>query len=129
MKTEARSTNVASLHDLCRRATQILVTPETRGLDVLAADPIRPLLPSTRKDATPHLLLVGPFQGEPDLVGVDIYAGIGFIEVRKVRNLDETHYSHGLSALDGDGQEVRVSYLKAALRLYLDDVKFQANNA
>jgi hypothetical protein len=131
MKTATRSTDVDGLNDLCRRAAQILVTPGTRqrypnGFDVIYADPIQPPPPSTRKDATPNILLVGPFQGEPDLIGVDIYAGIGFIEVR---NLNGALYSYGLSAIDGAGQEIRVAYLETALRLYFDDVKFQENNA
>ena len=127
MTTEQRTTDAKGLRDLYQRAWRILVTPEIRQLypnslastgmivgDVLGMRPIKPLPPTTRKDATPHLLLVGPFKNEPELLGVDVYAGIGFIEVRK----HGSRYSCGLGAIEGADQEARVSYLETAIDLY-----------
>lgn len=126
MRIEARSTDANGLSRLCWRAAQVLSIPETEThkryrniFNVLNAVPIVLPPPTTRKEAVPDLLLVGPFQDEPEILGVDIYAGIGFIEVRET----EGHFSYGLGAIRGPHQESRVSYLAATLRLYLDDVR------
>jgi len=122
MKIEERAqTSANDLNDRCRRAAKIFVTHETRqkypnGFDALNAPPVTPLPPTTRGTATPHILLVGPFQDEPNLVGVAIYVGVGFIEVRNFDSIQ--HYE--LSAIGGDGIEARDVYLQTALRLYFD---------
>ncbi len=126
MKIEQPSQlDVDGLADRCRRATQILVTHETErrypnGYDAICAGPIAPPPPITRDAATPHLLFVGPFQDEPDLVAVALYVGIGFVEIRDV---DGAHYTYGFSTIGGDGVAVRNAYLLTAFHLYFDDVK------
>lgn len=133
MKVEqSAQVNVDDLDDRCRRAAQILVTHETKqkypnGYDALCADPVEPALPTTRAAATPHILLVGPFQDEPDLYAVAIYVGIGFIEIRNtgIQNLHGIECSYGFSAIGGDGVEVRDAYLLAAFRLYFNDVELK----
>lgn len=133
MKIEENpSTGIEELDDRCRRAAQILVTHETKRkypdhYDALCADPIEPALPATRHDATPHILLVGPFQDEPDLVTVAIYVGIGLIEIRNldIQNFSDLQCSYGFSAIGGDGVEARDAYLLAAFRLYFNDVELQ----
>lgn len=116
-----RLTSTDGLKDLYRRATKVLVTAEARKLypsvdDALCTELFEPPPPPFRRnDMKPHLLLVGPFKDDPELVGVDIYAGIGFIEVRKIEG---THYSCGLRAIAGGGQKERIAYLKTAIDFY-----------
>lgn len=113
---------ISKLANYCRRATEVFIIHETRqkypkGNDMLNAAPVKPTLPTTRGEATPHILLSGPFQGDPSLVAVGIYVGIGFVEVRDLKN-GVRH--HQLSAIDGDDVETRRAYLATALHLYFD---------
>lgn len=123
---EKTATDVRALDDRFRRATHILVTHETRqkystGFDAICAEPIAPvMLPSTREEATPHILLCGPFSDEPGLLAVAIWVGIGFIEIRDIDGADCCSY--GFSAIDGDGVEARNAFVQAAFPLYFDDV-------
>lgn len=124
--------DVDAMDDLGRRASQILVTHDTRArypsyLEALQADPILPELPETKTAATPHVLLLGPFQDEPDLVGIALYVGIGLIRINEA--LDGVHYAYTFSPLDGEGMETRLAYLSAAFQLYFDDVTVLENRA
>jgi hypothetical protein len=133
VKVEQRTgTGIDELDDRFQRAAQILVTHETKQrypdyYDALCAEPIVPAPPETRGEATPHILLVPPFQSEPDLAGVAIYVGIGFIEIRNLdsQNLGGLQCSYGFSPIGGDGVEARDAYLLAAFRLYFNDVELQ----
>lgn len=125
MKVEqSTQMGVDDLDDRCRRATQILVTHDTKrkypdSFDAINAEPITPTPPQTRNDATPHILLVGPFQAEPDLYAVAIYVGIGIIEIH---DIDRGHCTYGFRAIGGEGIEARDAYLLTAFRLYFNDV-------
>lgn len=120
---------ISKLANYCRHASEVFITHETRqkyvtfGVHMLNAAPIKPMLPTTRGAATPHILLAGPFQDEPGLAAVGVYVGIGFIEVRDLKN-GVRH--HQLSAIDGDDIEARRAYLAAALHLYFDVKKIEA---
>lgn len=125
---ENKPVSVQTLIDRCRSARQILVAHETKrlfpsGKDAIMAAAIVPeSLPDTRATATPHVLLMGPFQDEPDLTAVAIYVGIGIIEVH---NVGDVHATYGFCAIEGDGNEERYQYLLAAFGLYFKDVTLQ----
>lgn len=131
---ESKPLNAAELTDRCRRATQILVTNETKqrfpnGHDAINAKAIEPSLPATRAEATPHILLVGPFQGEPDLNAVAIWIGIGVIEVRDVADVAGAECSYDFLVIDGEGYDARGAYLQTAFHLYFCDVRVVGGKA
>lgn len=108
------------------RAGEVLVTLETRQKyehweDAIGAPAARPSPPNTRDEATPHVLLRGPFEGDAALVGVAFYVGIGFVEVRA---FNATHCTYETTVIAGDGVEERDAFLTAALRLFFHDVDF-----
>lgn len=116
--------------DWFRRASQILVTHETKrryptGQDAIDADPVLPSLPVTRSEATPHVLLVGPFEGIGDLVAIALYVGIGLIEIRDVAT-DNANQTFGFRPIGGEGVHERSEFLLKAFGLYFDDVKITA---
>lgn len=119
--------NAEGLDSMFRRATQILVNNKTRqqyprgGRDVIDADPITPEIPTTRDDATPHVLLVGPFADDPEAHALALWGGVGFIEIRNVP--DSIHATYLFCPIGGSGSDVRLDYLQAAFRLYFDDVR------
>jgi hypothetical protein len=120
---------ITKLANYCRHASEVFIAHETKqkyvslGVHMLNAAPIKPALPTTRDAATPHILLAGPFQDEPGLVAVGVYVGIGFIEVRDLKN---SIRHHQLNPLDGNDLEARRAYLVAALHLYFDVKKIEA---
>lgn len=131
MKVEQhKSMNAYELRDRCRRASEILVSHETRrrfpnGYDAITADAIVPVPPTTRAAATPHILLKGPFEGEPDLTAIAIYAGIGIIEIHDTHDIagaDCIYVFRPIGPVDDEGIEARNAYLQAAFHLYYNDV-------
>jgi len=131
MKIESMLTDVDGLGDRGRRAARVLVTHATRarypnGADALHADAIAPPPPLTREAATPHILFVGPFQDEADLIAVAIFVGIGFLEIR---NVDGALHSYAISPIDGEGMALRTEFLSVALQLYFNDVTFRSFEA
>jgi hypothetical protein len=91
--------------------------------DVIGASiVVEPQLPTTRGEAQPHVLLRGPFAGDPDLITVAFYVGIGLIEVRA---LTAERWTYETSVIGGNGIEKRDAFLMAARDLFFNDVKFQ----
>jgi hypothetical protein len=131
---ESKPLNAGELTDLCRRATQILVTNETKqrfpnGHDAINAKPIEPTLPVNRAAATPHIMLVGPFRDEPDLSAVAIWIGIGVIQVRDVTDVAGAECSYDFLVIDGEGYDARGAYLQTAFQLYFCDVRVVGGKA
>lgn len=131
---ETKSLNAVELTDRCRRATQITITDETRrrwpnGHEALNAAPIAPAPPANRAEATPHILLVGPFQDEPGLAAIAIWVGIGIIEVRETADVEGAECSYHFLVIDGDGYETRAAYLQTSFQLYFNDVRVLGGKA
>lgn len=131
MKIEQhKAMDAYELKDRCRRASEIFVSHETRrrfpnGHEAITTGAIVPAPPTTRAGATPHILLKGPFQGEPDLSAIAIYAGIGIIEIhdtREIAGADCIYVFRPIGPADSEGVEARSAYLQAAFRLYYNDV-------
>lgn len=85
---------------------------------------IKPITPTTRDAALPHVLLRGPFKGAPTLHGVAFYIGIGFITVREV---SATRYAYEITGIDGEGVEERVAFLTAACALFFNDAQLEGS--
>lgn len=117
----------SKLGSYCRRASNVLIADGTKhklslGMRLLVV----PALPPTRDAATPHIVLTGPFEDDPELVAVGLYIGIGFIEVRRLKSGMQMHQLCTFEADDGDDGKARRDYLAAALHLYFNIKKIEA---
>jgi len=115
------------IDDLFNSAAEVLVTPEARQkygewADAIDAPAAKPSVPKTRAAAIPDVLIRGPFEGNPDLIAVAFYPGIGFIEIRK---LDVVYCTYMTTVIAGDGIQERDAFLTAARDLFFHDVKFR----
>lgn len=116
------------IEDLFNNAAQVLIAADARGRyehweDAINAPSVKPTtLPTTHAEATPPILLRGPFKGDPNLHAVAFYVGIGFIAVHVV---DAARCTYETSVIDGDGIGERNAFLVAARDLFFHDVKFE----
>jgi len=120
--------NAHGIDLLFTSAAEVLITPGARQkyahwADTIEAPAIKPSPPTTRAEATPHVLLRGPFEGDPTLLGVAFYVGVGLIEVRAF-NDNDTRATYETRVIDGDGVEARGTFLLAARDLFFHDVEF-----
>src|SRR5262249_11474716 len=88
----------------------------------LFADSIIPELPASRAEATPHAILMGPFEGDSSLFAIGLWIGVGLIEVRAVDD-PIIEQSFHFFPIDGAGIDARLAFLEASFRLYFNDIK------
>ena len=116
-----------NLPALFHSAAKVLVAQSARQKyptweAAINATPATPSPPTTRADSAPHIVLRGPFQGQPDLLAVVFYIGVGLIEVRALNATDCTYETR---VIDGDGVQERNAFLVAVRDLFFHDVTFK----
>lgn len=120
--------NTDGIEDLFNSAAQVLIAASARGRyehweDAINAPSVKPPSPpTTHAEATPPILLRGPFKGDPDLHAVAFYVGIGLIAVHAV---DAARCTYQTIVIDGDGVGERNAFLTAARDLFFHDVRFE----